>query len=154
METCITYVPISRGRQSRRATHMCNSSANVEKEGGIKPNFLTGVTCFFISPVASQKLDYIFFPLMHTKEIPMMQLLLLTLTEERFFHRHITQPGDYKTPWQHFSNPNIPVTKNILCYWFLPHWQLKIMMFPETGVGREIWNIFYIKKSHLQGTCN
>lgn len=89
---------------------MCNSSANVEKEGGVKPNFLTQVTCFFISPVASQKLDYIFFPLMHTKEIPMMELLL-TLTEERFFHRRITQPGDYKTLWQHFSNSNIPVTK-------------------------------------------
>lgn len=55
-------------------------------------------------------LDYIFFPLMHTKEILMMQLLL-TLTEESFFHRRITQPGDYKTLWQHSSNPNILVTK-------------------------------------------
>lgn len=33
----------------------------------------------------SQKLDYFFFLLMHTLEIPMMKFLFLSFTEEAFF---------------------------------------------------------------------
>jgi len=57
--------------QHKPATALCK-----RREGGwvetSLPNCPTGFTCFFTCPVASQKLDHIFFLLMHIIQIPMM----------------------------------------------------------------------------------
>lgn len=72
---------------SHEGQHTCNNFAQVEEKEKKKLyflNFLTEVTCFYLS-CGLLKAIYI-FSLIQTIQIPMMQLLL-TLTEEFSLHR-------------------------------------------------------------------